>query len=87
MAYKKANHRILKGESLKRLIKEAKGLLFYFDIPLERYYVKVEFDDPICWVTFTHRTNKAQIEIGNIFFDEKTGEILQAGHGYGCLVM
>ncbi|MEQ6332924.1 hypothetical protein [Sphingobium sp. MK2] len=75
---------------LERMIRDAKRhYLDGYDIDWTRYGdPEVVFDDMItCDMTWTHKVSGRKIMLTRIFWDERTGAIVQAGTNYGDLTL
>lgn len=72
-----------------RILIESKEYLSGFGIRWDQYDDgKLIFDNMLtCQAEFTHLRSGNQIHLSNIYFDEETWEILQAGTNYGCLTL
>ena len=75
---------------LERMIRDAKRhYLDGYDIVWENWGdPEVVFSDMLqCDMTWTHKTSGRKLQLTRIFWDEKTGAILQAGTNFGDLTL
>lgn len=74
----------------KKLRLNAKAELEGYGIPWEEYSageIRHNDDDFLGAITYTHKKSGRQIVVGQIWYDNKTAEILQVGSNYGCLTL
>jgi hypothetical protein len=71
-----------------RLVREARKHFDGFGIDFSQYGepVVILHDKIIAQVEWTHKTSQRQIRLLEVWFDERTGAILQCGQNYGDLV-
>ena len=71
------------------LIRQGKDILLPFlDVTGLGWSAEVDLDDAgiVASITFTNMSKKSVV-ISQVWFDEKTGDILQYGSNYGYLVL
>jgi hypothetical protein len=74
----------------KKLIAQAKEILSHYGLDfaqLDEGRVVCNEGEVIADVYFTHKETGDEVVLSSIWFDKKTGEILQSGTNYGRLTL
>ena len=69
-------------ELSKAIITDARTMFTDWEIPMDKYTGLIVFNAVTCTVYFTHITTGAVLVLNDVFFNEKTGKILQCVHSF-----
>lgn len=78
----------LSMRAVRRLLQAARQEMEGFGIDFSQYHppTAVFQDMLVADVIWVHRESQCELKLTGIYFDERTGEILQCGTQYGALV-